>query len=98
MNALDFIEKFISEHGSAAILRDHVALLRDQISVGQANALVLEEENAILKTENIQLKADNLKLKSENQDLRQQIEVAQAKQQSYPKPGLIHDFDAKRRA
>jgi hypothetical protein len=101
MNPIDLIEKCINEHGSASILRDNVALLRDQISVGQAKASVLEEENAILKVENIQLKADNLKLKSENQDLRQQVEVAQAgeqtRKQAWPKPGLIHDLDVKRR-
>lgn len=46
MNPIDLIEKYISEHGSAAILRDHVALLREQISVAQQKTTILETKSS----------------------------------------------------
>jgi hypothetical protein len=42
MNPLDTIEKWISEHGSAAILRDHVALLKEQMAAKDAKIIELE--------------------------------------------------------
>jgi hypothetical protein len=42
MDLVTAIDKLITEHGSASILRDHLALLRDQ-------AKVLEKENTDLK-------------------------------------------------
>jgi hypothetical protein len=49
MILLDDIEKLINEHGSASILRDHVALLREQMTA-------LEKENVALKTQIKELK------------------------------------------
>lgn len=48
MNLPDAIEKLITEHGSATILRDHLALVRDQ-----AKAVV--EENEKLKRRVVEL-------------------------------------------
>jgi len=42
MSLVDAISKLITEHGSAEILRTHLALIRDQASV-------IEKENADLK-------------------------------------------------
>ena len=42
MSLVDLISKLITEHGSADILRTHLALIRDQASV-------IERENADLK-------------------------------------------------
>jgi protein-arginine kinase activator protein McsA len=42
------LQKLINEHGSAAILRDHLALFKDQV-------LLLEKENTRLITENVDL-------------------------------------------
>lgn len=55
MGLLDGIERLITEHGSAAILRERIALANDQYSA-------LEAENKILKSENERLKLDNEKL------------------------------------
>ncbi|MBP7766587.1 MAG: hypothetical protein KA113_15475 [Syntrophaceae bacterium] len=57
MILLDDIEKLINEHGSASILRDHVALLREQIAA-------LERENTTLKQKAIDLTSENKILKS----------------------------------
>jgi len=57
MNPLDTIEKWISEHGSAAILRDHVALLKEQIAISDREKSVLKEENAALEKRNAELQA-----------------------------------------
>lgn len=59
----DPIEKLINEHGSAAILRDHVALFRDQLAILKEKFTVLETENKTLKTENQNLKTENKQLK-----------------------------------
>ena len=50
------LQKLITEHGSASILRDHLALFKDQVMVLEKKAGVLESENAILKAENDELK------------------------------------------
>lgn len=86
MNPLNIIEKWINEHGSAAILRDHVALLKEQIAASDRKQSVLETENATLKK-------TNAELKSENNDLRYHVEIAKVAKQPFPQPGLIHDFD-----
>ena len=66
MNPLDAIEKWISEHGSAAILRDHVALLKEQIAIS-------DREKAVLKSERNTFKATAEKLHAELDDARKQI-------------------------
>jgi regulator of replication initiation timing len=50
------LEKLITEHGSATILRDHVSLMKAQTSI-------LEKENKALKQENADLKIENNKLR-----------------------------------
>jgi hypothetical protein len=62
-------QKLITEHGSATILRDHLALLKDQVVLLEKKAASLESENAILKSENAALKTENSELKSEAQNL-----------------------------
>ena len=71
MNPLPYIEKWISEHGSAAVLRDHVALLKTQMEDLQAKNTVLENENA-------ELKRERDALKTERDDLRKKVEIAEA--------------------
>jgi FtsZ-binding cell division protein ZapB len=90
MNPFPYIEKWISEHGSAAVLRDHVALLKTQMEDLKLKVSGLEKEVSSLKTERDQLK-------SERDYLHNQAEIAEAAKQPFPQPGLIHDFDRKRR-
>jgi len=57
MSLIDLIEKLITEHGSAAILKEHLDLLRSQISA-------LEKENSALKSENASLKSKESAIES----------------------------------
>jgi hypothetical protein len=50
MRLFDHLEKLINEHGSAAILREHLALVK-------AEQAALERKNSNLCTENASLKA-----------------------------------------
>lgn len=68
MNPLAIIEKWISEHGSAASLRDHLALVKEQMTA-------LEKENTALKE-----KVKNLEI--DNQDLR--AKVAESETPDHP--------------
>jgi hypothetical protein len=63
MNLFDAIEKLITEHGSAAILRERIAQAKEQQAA-------LEKENASLKTENARLASDLQKAQSEIQHLK----------------------------
>jgi alanyl-tRNA synthetase len=73
------LQKLITEHGSAAILRDHLALFKDQVVILEKKAALLESENAVLKTENGNLKTRTQQLTEENEELRRKI-------QSYDQP------------
>ena len=44
------LEKLINEHGSAAILRDHLAMFKDQVMILEKKAAMLETENTIAKS------------------------------------------------
>lgn len=68
------LEKLINEHGSAAILRDHLAMFKDQVMILEKKAALLETENTILKTENIELKSKVEKLTKDNEKLRSKIQ------------------------
>ncbi len=74
MNPLPYIEKWISEHGSAATLRDHVALLKSQMDASNALVADLKAENASLKKERDDYKALAEKLQAELGDAHKEIE------------------------
>jgi FtsZ-binding cell division protein ZapB len=73
MALFDPIERLINEHGSAAILRDHVALFKDQLSVLKEKFMVLAAEKEKTDTEYEELKMQNEALKNENIDLKKKI-------------------------
>ena len=52
MEPFDSIEKLISEHGSATILRDHIALLKSQRS---AKDVEIDYLNILLKQKDVQI-------------------------------------------
>lgn len=56
MGLLDGIEKLITEHGSAAILRERIALAEDKYSALERKVVELEAENKNLKLNNYELK------------------------------------------
>ena len=63
----DPLEKLINEHGSAAILRDHIALFKDQLAI-------LKEKFADLEAEKKNLDTENQKLRTENATLKKKIQ------------------------
>ncbi|MBB1073739.1 hypothetical protein HUU62_04855 [Rhodoferax sp. 4810] len=66
MGLLDGIEKLITEHGSASILRERIALVNDKYSA-------LESENNGLRSENETLKYNNTKLQEQARNLENQL-------------------------
>jgi regulator of replication initiation timing len=73
MGILDGIEKLITEHGSAAILRERVALAKEQYQALERDNATLKQENATLRQENDRLQLDNYKLKEKLENLEKQI-------------------------
>lgn len=65
MGLLDGIEKLITEHGSAAILRERIAFANDKYSALESENVAIKSQNEILKSENDALKLDNKKLQEQ---------------------------------
>ncbi len=68
------LQKLINEHGSAAILRDHLALFKDQVVALEKELVVLTKKNAVLESENSTLKAKTDNLQKGNEELRSKIQ------------------------
>jgi hypothetical protein len=62
---LDSIEKLITEHGSATILRERIALANDKHAALERRATSLESENAVLKADLQAAKSELEKLRAE---------------------------------
>ena len=62
------IEKFITEHGSAAIQEKHIAFLREQLSI-------LKEKFGTTERTLQDCQSKQKELEAQNADLRQQIEA-----------------------
>lgn len=71
MGLLDHFEKLINEHGSAAILREHLALIK-------AEQLTLERKNSDLQVENKKLHSENTEFHKEIGVLKNQISILQS--------------------
>lgn len=81
MIILDQLEKLINEHGSAPILRDHVALLKEQVLLLEKRLVecetkvsVLTQEKEVLTREHLELTAALKKSVSHAQDLTVEVE------------------------
>jgi len=66
MGFLDSIERLITEHGSAAILRERISLANDQYAL-------LEKKVSDLQSENECLKLDNSKLQEQIKNLENRV-------------------------
>jgi len=73
------LQKLINEHGSAAILRDHLALFKDQV-------LLLEKENLRLSNETSTYKINEEKFNSDIEHLKKENEILLSKIQKYEQP------------
>ena len=68
MNPLEIIQKWITEHGSAAILRERVAILKDHVAG-------LERENSALKDQLAECQARTKELQSQADVLSEKIKA-----------------------
>lgn len=68
------LQKLINEHGSAAILRDHLAMFKDQVSSLEKDNLRLVNEIGAYKINDEKLTSDIDHLKKENDILRKKIQ------------------------
>jgi predicted Rossmann fold nucleotide-binding protein DprA/Smf involved in DNA uptake len=68
------LQKLINEHGSAAILRDHLALFKDQVILLEKENVNLRSENAILTSKVETLEKKNQELTRDNKELRSKIQ------------------------
>jgi hypothetical protein len=75
MGLLDGIEKLITEHGSASILRERIAFAREQYSA-------LESRVSELQRENERLNSANASLHARIRDLEQQLSQMEARNAS----------------
>lgn len=57
MGLLEGMEKLITEHGSAAILRERIALARDQYAALESRVVNLQKDNERLNSANASLHA-----------------------------------------
>jgi chromosome segregation ATPase len=73
MNPIAAIQKLITEHGSAAILRDRLELASDQFSALEKQSIALNTQLTQAMSQNDILISENRGLKEEIQDLRKQI-------------------------
>jgi len=65
MGLLEHLEKLINEHGSASILREHLALVKAEQSAIQRHNADLQSQNEALKSENKQLRMQVSALKKQ---------------------------------
>jgi predicted HTH transcriptional regulator len=68
------LQRLINEHGSAAILRDHLALFKDQVLLLEKENLRLTNENGAYKINDEKLNSDIEHLKTENEILRSKVQ------------------------
>ena len=68
------IQKLINEHGSATILRDHLAMFKDQVVLLEKKNADLTSENAILKSKIQVLERKQQDLVEENETFRREIQ------------------------
>ena len=67
------IEKLITEHGSAAILRERIALANDKYAALESDIKVIRSENQLLRSENEALKLDNSKFREQVRAFKEKL-------------------------
>ena len=73
LNPFSYIEKWISEHGSAAVLREHVYFLKSQMATLEAVNRDLETQLKIYKAEAESSHAKLQEAEAEIQRLKQPV-------------------------
>jgi len=70
MGLLEHFEKLINEHGSAAILREHLALVKSEHSALEGKNVNLQAEKDALQSEVEQLRTDIASLRNQLNSLQ----------------------------
>src|SRR5688500_18162519 len=73
MGLLDGLEKLITEHGSAAILKERIALANDKYAALEKKLFDSELKTKQLESEKQRFELDNFKLKEQVRNLEQQL-------------------------
>jgi len=69
------LQKLINEHGSASILRDHLAMFKDQVLLLEKKTTLSGSENAVLKRKLEESESKINKLTKDNEELRNKIQI-----------------------
>lgn len=85
MIILDQIEKLINEHGSASILRDHLAMFKDQVMLLEKENLSLRQKVIELESEKEVIEAKSRELTKDNKELRSKIKEYEQATNQLPK-------------
>ena len=78
MSLLDGLEKLITEHGSAAILKERITLANDKYAALEAKLVASELRVKKLEPENEVLRLDNEQLKQQNRALEEKFSHVQS--------------------
>jgi regulator of replication initiation timing len=70
MGLVDAFDKWVREHASASVMKDHVDLMRSQVAVAERKLTEAEAEKAKLQQEVQRLLSENQRLTSELQKLQ----------------------------
>jgi LPS sulfotransferase NodH len=74
MGPFEYIEKWISEHGSATVLREHVAMLKSQIGELESKAAISKAALEACQAEKQQFEAKAAELQVQLQDAHAEIQ------------------------
>jgi LPS sulfotransferase NodH len=74
MGPFEYIEKWISEHGSATVLREHVAMLKSQIGELESKAAISKAALEACQAEKQQFQAKAAELQVQLQDAHAEIQ------------------------
>ena len=88
MGLFDAIEKLITEHGSAAILREHISLLRTQFSIQDEKLSIQDEKlsNSALRIKELEALVEQFK--SEKDDYQKQRQALEDQLSHKPAPAI----------
>lgn len=92
MNPIAAIEKFITEHGSAAVLEKHLALLKDQLAAATFSASEANERASLAEARAAKAEARVLELQQNLQDLAQERSLISESQSKILK--VLHQNDS----
>ena len=89
MGLLDGLEKLITEHGSASILKERIALANDKYAALEEKLSASELRVKNLESEKEALRLDNDKLKQQNRAFEEQLSHISTPQEYFEESGAL---------